>query len=186
VDCISYDQIRRGRGSLPLLIYSREIGLQGKYPIWYYTISNTSYSLAVHADSVVNHTPWSCGLGHLWWCGPCLVLWVLGVITPQLVPERLVSSKNTILSLFELTNELLITRSRLSTSLTSSRAAEEDVWAVGHASELFEWACELLERVSKLFNSELSLDLREVKVCQKDVRGSRFWRYLVAGSEKEC
>jgi hypothetical protein len=75
-----------------------------------------------------------------------------GVIPPQLVPEHLVSSENTVLSLFELTNVLLITRSRLPASLTGSRAVEEDVRAVGQASELFEQASELLERVSELFN----------------------------------
>ena len=34
------------RGPLPLLICSGGVGLQGKYPIWYYTMSY--YSLAVH------------------------------------------------------------------------------------------------------------------------------------------
>jgi hypothetical protein len=140
------------RGSLPLLIYSGGVGLQEKYLIWYYTISNTSCSLAVHIDSVVRRTPWSCGLGHLWWCGSCLVLWVPGVIPLQLVPERLVSSENTVLSLFELTNVLLITRSKLPTSLTGSRAVEEDVQVVGQVSELFKRAFELLERVSELFD----------------------------------
>jgi hypothetical protein len=40
--------------------------------------------------------------------------------TPQLVPERFVSSENIVLSLSKLTNVLLITRSRLLTSLSGS------------------------------------------------------------------
>jgi hypothetical protein len=93
LDCIAYDQVRSmgicmgmsTRGFISLLIYSGGVGLQGKYPIWYYIISNTSCNLVVHADSVVRRTPWSCGIGHLWWCGPCLVLWVPGVIPPQIM-----------------------------------------------------------------------------------------------------
>jgi hypothetical protein len=91
---------------------------------------------------------------------------------PQLVPERLISSENTVLSLSELINVLLITRNRLSTSLTGSQDIEEDVRVVGQTSELFERASELSERVFELFIQKWSTDLREVKVCQKDVRGS--------------
>jgi hypothetical protein len=36
---------------------------------------------------VVRHTPRSCGMGHLWWCGLCTALRVYGVIPPQLVPS---------------------------------------------------------------------------------------------------
>jgi hypothetical protein len=68
---------------------------------------------------------------------------------------------------------LLITRSRLPTSLTRSRTAEEDVRAVGQASELFERTSELLERVFELFDWEPNSDLHEVEVYQKDIRGSR-------------
>ena len=35
----AYVCILSARGPLPLLIYSRGVGLQGKYPIWYYTIA---------------------------------------------------------------------------------------------------------------------------------------------------
>jgi hypothetical protein len=77
LDCIAYNQVKSlgicmkmsTRRSLPLLIYSGEVGLQGKYHIWYYIISNTSCSLAVHANSAMRRSSWSCGLGHLWWCG---------------------------------------------------------------------------------------------------------------------
>jgi hypothetical protein len=68
---------------------------------------------------------------------------------------------------------LLITRSRLPTSLTWSRAAKEDVRVVGQAFELFERAFELLEQVFELFDWEPNSDLHEVEVCQKDIRGSR-------------
>jgi hypothetical protein len=39
------------------------------------------------------------GLGLPWRLGPCRVLWIPGVIPPQLVPEKLVSSDNAFLSL---------------------------------------------------------------------------------------
>ena len=66
------------REPLPLLICSGGVGLQGKYHIWYYTIS-------CGARRPVPCMPWSCGLGHFWWCGSCLVLWISGVISPQLM-----------------------------------------------------------------------------------------------------
>jgi hypothetical protein len=46
---------------------------------------------------------------------------------PQLVPERLVSFENTVLSLSELINVLIITRNRLPTSLIGSQDIKEDV-----------------------------------------------------------
>ena len=53
------------RGPLPLLICSRGVGLQGKYHIWYYTISS---SLAVHTDQ--------CRVLHalILWAGPPLMV----------------------------------------------------------------------------------------------------------------
>ena len=55
------------RGPLPLLIYSGGVGLQGKYPIWYYTISYCS--LTVHADQ--------CRAPH------ALILWAVPPLTMQ-------------------------------------------------------------------------------------------------------
>jgi hypothetical protein len=79
------------RGPLSLLIYSEGTGLQVKYHIWYYTMSSITCSSWCMLNSIVDHKSSSCGLGHLWWHGPCAAMREYGSIPPQLVPEHLVS-----------------------------------------------------------------------------------------------
>jgi len=89
--CMTTDVcILSARGPLPLLIYSRGVGLQGKCPIWYYTMS-------CGARWATPCMPWSCGLDHLWWCGPCLVLWIPRIISPKdILPATLNASNKSL------------------------------------------------------------------------------------------
>ena len=100
VDCIEYEM--HLRGSLPTLyslegrvigrFRSRSIRLYGKYlqEIRHLSYLNRSFSIFKILLIALRYTPtrakhrrpWSYGLDLPWWCGPCLVIWILGGISP--------------------------------------------------------------------------------------------------------
>ena len=78
------DEIRRlGTPAPPYILWRGRVTRKISYLVLQYLI----VSLRCTPTSAVCRTPWSCGLGHLWWCGTCLVLWIPGVISPIASPR---------------------------------------------------------------------------------------------------